>query len=96
MLEYEEEQGQSLGLIRGRHVSKDPSKMRSFNNIFEYNKKSVLVPKQDIENTKKTQMEQQHEATGNQLDRQNKLEVAMIAASSKDTDHDNDGKTDNK
>lgn len=45
MLDFEEEQGQSLGMIKGRHVSKDLSKMRSFNNIFEYNKKSVLVSK---------------------------------------------------
>jgi len=44
----------------------------------------------------KTQAEQQHEAAQNDLDRLNKIEVAMIAANSKDTDHNNDGKTDNK
>ena len=44
----------------------------------------------------KLQAEQQHEAQENQMDRQVKLEVAHIQAASKDTDHDNDGKTDNK
>jgi len=42
----------------------------------------------------KLQVEQQHEAQENQMDRQVKLEVAHIQAASKDTDHDNDGKTD--
>ena len=42
------------------------------------------------------QANQQHEANENQLDRQTKVEVALIAANSKDTDHNNDGKTDNK
>ena len=36
MLEFEEEQRQSLTLVRGRHVTKDANKLRSFNNIFEY------------------------------------------------------------
>lgn len=44
----------------------------------------------------KIQQEQQHESNENALDRQNKLDVAMINAVSKDTDHDNDGKTDEK
>lgn len=44
----------------------------------------------------KLQAEQNHEATQNELDRQTKIEVAQIAANAKDTDHDNDGKTDNK
>ena len=44
----------------------------------------------------KVQQEQQHESNENALDRQNKLDVAMINAVSKDTDHDNDGKTDEK
>ena len=52
MLEFEEQQRQSIGLVRGRHVSKDLNKMRSFNNIFEYNQKSVLVPKQAIKDQK--------------------------------------------
>ena len=42
------------------------------------------------------QQEQQHQAQQNELDRENKIQVAMIAASTKDTDHNNDGKTDNK
>ena len=42
------------------------------------------------------QQEQQHQAQQNELDRENKIQVAMIAASAKDTDHNNDGKTDNK
>ena len=37
---------------------------------------------------------QQFEAEQNQLDRDNKIQVATINAVSKDTDHDNDGKTD--
>lgn len=44
----------------------------------------------------KMQAEQAHEAQENEMDRQVKLEVAQIQAASKDTDHDNDGKTDNK
>jgi hypothetical protein len=44
----------------------------------------------------KIEMEQQHDAAQNELDRINKIEVAQIQAASKDTDHDNDGKTDNK
>ncbi len=44
----------------------------------------------------KLQAEQSHEAQQNEMDRQTKLEVAHIQASSKDTDHNNDGKTDNK
>ncbi len=52
MLEFEEQQRQSIGLVRGRHVSKDLNKMRSFNNIFEYNQKSVLVAKQAIKDQK--------------------------------------------
>jgi hypothetical protein len=38
--------------------------------------------------------EQEFEAEQNQLDRENKIQVATINAVSKDTDHDNDGKTD--
>jgi len=39
-------------------------------------------------------MEQAFEGEQNQLDRDNKIQVATINAVSKDTDHDNDGKTD--
>jgi hypothetical protein len=46
--------------------------------------------------TQKVETTHQHEATQNELDRLNKVEVALINASSKDTDHNNDGKTDNK
>ncbi len=42
----------------------------------------------------KIQMEQAFEGEQNQLDRDNKIQVATINAVSKDTDHDNDGKTD--
>jgi len=42
----------------------------------------------------KLQMEQAFEGEQNQLDRDNKIQVATINAVSKDTDHDNDGKTD--
>ena len=42
----------------------------------------------------KLEAEQAFEAEQNELDRQAKKEVAMINAVSKDTDHDNDGKTD--
>jgi hypothetical protein len=40
------------------------------------------------------QMKQEFEAQENQLDRENKIQVATINAVSKDSDHDNDGKTD--
>ena len=40
------------------------------------------------------QQEQQFEAQQNELDRQNKIDVASINAAFKDVDHDNDGKTD--
>ena len=40
------------------------------------------------------QAKRDHEATQKELDRANKVEVALINASAKDTDHDNDGKTD--
>lgn len=55
---------------------------------------------QQLEETKaqaeqqKIQMEQAFEGEQNQLDRDNKIQVATINAVSKDTDHDNDGKTD--
>lgn len=42
----------------------------------------------------KLQAEFTHEAEQKEKDRQTKVEVARIQASSKDTDHDNDGKTD--
>jgi hypothetical protein len=42
----------------------------------------------------KIQQEQAFEAAEGELDRQNKIDVALINAASKDTDHDNDGKTD--
>lgn len=42
------------------------------------------------------QMEQGFEAEQKQLDRETKVQVATINAVSKDTDHDNDGKTDEK
>jgi len=42
------------------------------------------------------QLEKNMEAQQKELDRQNKIEVALIQAQSKDTDHDNDGKTDSK
>jgi hypothetical protein len=42
----------------------------------------------------KLQQEQNFEAEQNQLDRDNKVQVATINAAFKDTDHDNDGKTD--
>ena len=40
------------------------------------------------------QAKRDHESTQKELDRANKVEVALINASAKDTDHDNDGKTD--
>lgn len=42
----------------------------------------------------KLQAKQAFEGEQNQLDRDNKIQVATINAVSKDTDHDNDGKTD--
>ena len=48
-----------------------------------------LMAKQQEEQAK-----QDFEAKENQLDRENKIQVATINAVSKDTDHDNDGKTD--
>ena len=50
MMEFEEDQGQGFGMVRGHHVSKDQTKLRSFNNIFEYNKKSFIVPKKEAQN----------------------------------------------
>lgn len=44
----------------------------------------------------KIQAINEHDAQQKELDRQTKIEVANIQANSKDTDHDNDGKTDNK
>lgn len=76
MLEFEEEHKQSLGLIRGRHVSRDPNKMRSFNNIFEYNHKNVLVPKHDTQRIKQTQNEQEQKEL-NQASRSRGAEVLI-------------------
>jgi hypothetical protein len=42
------------------------------------------------------QLEKTLDGEQKELDRQNKIEVALIQAASKDTDHNNDGKTDNK
>ncbi len=50
--------------------------------------------KQDLD-MQKIQIEQQHDAEQKERDRQTKIQVAEIQASAKDTDHDNDGKTDN-
>lgn len=60
MLEFEEEQVQSFGMVRGHHVSKDQAKMRSFNNIFEYDHKSFIVPKKDVINKANEQVDKKH------------------------------------
>ncbi len=44
----------------------------------------------------KLQQEQDFESQENNLDRENKMAIAMVNAVSKDSDHDNDGKTDEK
>ena len=63
-------------------MSKDHSKMRSFNNIFEYNSNSILVPKQDTQRMKKHQMEQ-HKKELNQASRSRGAEMLIRKYQSK-------------
>jgi hypothetical protein len=55
---------------------------------------SQIQEQQAMAEMQKLQQEQDFEAEQNQLDRDAKIQVATINAVSKDTDHDNDGKTD--
>jgi hypothetical protein len=78
--------------VLAKEVEKKQSEMAKMAQEKEQKKNEAQLQLQ----LKSMQAQHAHDAEQKGLDRQTKLEVAHIAARSKDTDHDNDGKTDNK
>ena len=70
------------------------AKMEAVNQQAQQAQQEMAAQQQQAE-AAKLQAEQSFESEQNQLDRETKLAVATINAVTKDTDHDNDGKTDN-